>query len=263
MVDPPPAPTRVERYGSEPSQFVELRLPEATGPHPAIILVHGGFWRVKYGLSYFGHLAAALTAAGFATWNIEYRRVGEQGGGWPGTFRDVAAAAKHLVDHADFLGVDPLRVSVIGHSAGGHLALWLAGLHRTPMGSPFQGLAISLRGAVSLAGAIDLQATYDLHLGDDAVVELLGGTPAEVPERYAAASPAALLPLGTPQVIVQGTKDSDVPVEIADGYVAAATAAGDEVEYLRMEGVDHDEIVDPASDAWKSIAPAVFAIANR
>ena len=199
-------------YASGDYQFGELSVPEAQGPHAVVVLIHGGYWRARYGLELMRDLAADLAERGIAAWNIEYRRVGNVGGGWPGTFLDVARATDYLRELATPYNLDPGKVIPIGHSAGGHLALWLAARSRLDARSPIRGAEqpLALAGAISLAGVLDLHLAYELHLSNDAVVELLGATPQEAPERYAAASPAALLPLGVPQVLIHGTAVDNV-----------------------------------------------------
>lgn len=257
-----PAPAADHRlpYGDDPLQFGDLRLPPGAGPHPGIIAIHGGFWRARYDLAHLGHLCHALTAAGFATWSLEYRRVGDAGGGWPGTFLDVAVGAAHLFAIAAEHGIDPGRVVALGHSAGGHLALWLAGLGRVPADSPIRAAPVPLRAAVSLAGVVDLARASALGLSDDAVGGLLGGGPGEHPDRYAAASPAALLPLGLPQLLVHGERDAIVPPALSVGYREAARAAGDAATLLLLPKTDHFDVIDPASAAWPGIAAAVAAL---
>src|SRR5437667_5575746 len=153
---PPPADHRIS-YGSDQFQFCDLRLPGNNGPHPVAIMIHGGFWRSIYGLEYLGHISAALTAAGIATWNIEYRRLGNPGGGWPGTFDDVANAAEHLRAIAGQFDLDLNRIISVGHSAGGHLAFWLASRKNI------------LKAAISLAGVVDLRRAWELHLSNTVV----------------------------------------------------------------------------------------------
>jgi acetyl esterase/lipase len=197
-------------------------------------------------------LAADLARRGIAAWNIEYRRVGNPGGGWPGTLLDVARAADYLRELATKYELDLSQVVPIGHSAGGHLALWLAGRPRIAapsLLSPRQQ-PLALAGAISLAGVLDLHLAYQLHLSNDAVVELLGATPADAPERYAAASPAALLPLGIPQTLIHGTADAHVPLQVSQSYTAAARAAGDMISYLEPAGVDHFDVINPATKIW-------------
>src|SRR5690606_17046242 len=221
----PPADARIA-YGDAPQHVADLRRPPGDGPHPAAITIHGGYWRNRYSLDYLGHLCAALTGLGLVTWNLEYRRVGDPGGGWPGTFHDVVNGSRYLLDHADELGVDRSRVVVLGHSAGGHLASWLASLVNVPPGSEIAAGSLPLLAAVPIAGVLDLHRAWELHLSDDAVVELLGGTAAEVPERYAAGSPMALTPPPVPALVIHGDWDDDVPIELSERYHTALQAMG-------------------------------------
>lgn len=248
-------PVRPLRLAYAPGefQFGELFLPEKVGPHPLAVLIHGGYWRARYGLDLMYGLATDLAARGIAAWNIEYRRVGNPGGGWPGTFQDVVRATEYLREIAAIYTLDLSRVVPIGHSAGGHLALWLAACPRIPANSPIgpQTQPLSLRGAISLAGVLDLNLAYTLHLSNDAVVELLGATSIEAPERYQAASPTALLPLGLPQVLIHGTADEHVPIQVSQAYAAAAQAAGDEIRYFEPEGVDHFAVIDEKTGVWQ------------
>ncbi len=254
-------------YGPDRLHFADLRLPAAgtaPGPVPVVVLIHGGFWRNPYDLSLMEGLAEDLTRRGLATWNIEYRRLGDHGGGWPGTLQDVAHALDYLERLADPYRLDLARVVTVGHSAGGHLALWLAGRQRLRPAEleacavPAGGLL--LRAAVSLAGVADLEAGWRLHLGREAVAELLGGSPMEVPERYRLASPAALFPLGVPQLLVHGTEDDRVPIEISRGYAEQARAAGDRLTLLELSGVEHFALINPGSAAWQACAEAILPL---
>lgn len=252
-------------YGTGEWQFGDLRLPAGDGPHPVVIIIHGGFWKARYGLDLMDPMADDLTARGLATWNIEYRRVGHEGGGWPGTLQDVARAADHLRELAPQYGLDLTRVVSIGHSAGGHLALWLAARHRIPAGSELAVSAEPLRlaGAVSQAGVTDLRLMWQVRQVESPVANFLGGTPAELPARYAHASPAELLPLGVPQVLVHGLDDTDVPPVLSTAYYEAARAAGDPIELVTLPGVEHFKVIDPASEAWSPIAQAVLRLVGR
>jgi len=242
-------------------QFGDLRVPGGAGPHPALVVIHGGFWRARYDLLHIGHLCAALTTGGVATWSVEYRRLGNPGGGWPGTFQDVAMGAGHLRAIARQYDLDLARVAAIGHSAGGHLALWLAGCHRLKPRDPlFVADPLPLVGAISLAGVADLRRTWELGLSSNVVEEFLGGTPRQVPERYGSASPIELVPLGVPQALVHGTKDDTVPFEISTRYQAAALAAGDRVELVALPGTGHFEVIDPRSEEWPAVVAAVRSV---
>jgi acetyl esterase/lipase len=240
-------------YGTEKLQFGDLYLPEREGPHPVIILIHGGFWRTGYGLSLMDGLASSLARRGMAAWNIEYRRVGDIGGGWPNTLLDVAHATDHLREIAPTYQLNLQHVIPVGHSAGGHLAFWLAARHRLPQGSPLAiGKPLALAAAVSLAGAVDLEHTWRLNLGGGAASALLGGGYDAVPERYRAASPAALLPLGIPQVLIHGTSDDRVPLVVSQDYATRASDAGDNVTLVELPGTDHFALIDARSTAWTS-----------
>jgi acetyl esterase/lipase len=245
-------------YGSHPSQFGELTLPTEDAPvRGLVVVVHGGFWRQAYGLELGRPLAADLARAGLAAWNIEYRRVppddggSPDDGGFPGTFDDVAAAVDLLAGPVQDAvgGVLPLeRVVAVGHSAGGHLATWLATRPGLPAGAPGAAPAVRLRGVVSQAGVLDLVDAAEHGVGGDATERLLGGPPSAVPDRYALASPIARLPIGVPVVCVHGTADVNVPIRQSERFVAAAGAGAD---LVRLPGVDHMTLVDPSSDAWR------------
>jgi acetyl esterase/lipase len=251
-------------YGPDPLQFGVLYLPNTPDPHPTVIPIHGGYWRARYGLDLMTGLAQDLAKRGYAAWNIEYRRVGDPGGGWPGTLLDVALATDYIRKLAPTYALDLQRVVPIGHSAGGHLAFWLAARPRIPLfahNSPLAGsqqpgdntetaTPLALAGAISLAGVVDLEMAWRLNLSNGAVVELLGGSLTDVPERYTAASPAAMLPLGVPQVLIHGTNDVNVPLQVSQAYVNAARAVNDPVTYIELEGADHFDVIDPHSNAW-------------
>ena len=205
---------RTYRYGPDRSQRADLHLPPGTGPHPVMVLIHGGSWRRRYGRIVMRGLAGDLLRRGWAVWNIEYRRLGD-GGGWPATFEDVAAA----IDHLDALDapLDLARVSLLGHSAGGHLALWAAGRDRLPAGAPGaidREPRVGLQRVISLAGVCDLAGAYrDWHGG--AVRALMGGSPEELPERYAVGDPLAHVPLEMPVLLVHGVLDETVSVKLS------------------------------------------------
>ena len=256
---PPPHADRRIGYGPDPSQFADLRLPKAPGPYPCVITIHGGFWRNRYDLAHLGHLCAALTGAGFATWNIEYRRVGDPGGGWPGTFHDVARAARHLFAIAARHRIDPDRVVVLGHSAGGQLASWLVNMGTVPVGSEIQDEPLPLCGAISLAGVLDLRHAAELNLSDGAVHDFLGGMPDDVPERYAAASPAELARLGVPHLLVHGGQDEIVPPEMS---ARLHVANPDTSTLLMFPDAGHFDPIDPRATIWPDVQATILPIAT-
>ena len=236
-------------YGSDASQFGELHLPVTAHP-PVVVLLHGGFWSMPYGMDQMTPLAKDLARRGFAAWNLEYRRLGG-GGGWPATLLDVSMG----IDHLATLGaeLDLSRVAAVGHSAGGHLALWAAGRHHAAEVEPLFRPKVRVTAAVGQAPVADLARGHALGLGRGVVDRLLGGAPEAVAKRYAAASPAQLLPLGVPQLLVQGGADDIVPPEISRGYAAAARNAGDEVEYRELPGADHFVHLDVHGPAWGAV----------
>jgi acetyl esterase/lipase len=211
------------------------------------VLLHGGFWRVPYKRDQMEPLARDLRLRGWASWNVEYRAMGPRrrggGGGWPVTGEDVAAAIDRLASVDAPL--DLRRVVAIGHSAGGHLALWAA--RRRAAGVP-------LAGAVGQGAVCDLDLGARLHLSRDVVQDFCGGEPEEAPEAYRDASPAHRLPAGIPLLLVHGDRDPNVPVELATSFAAAARAAGDDVTLVLRPGEGHFEHLDPTSAAWRAVA---------
>ena len=259
LSEPAPPYDHKIAYGSDPLQFGELRLPKGAGPHPVAVIIHGGCWLSQYDLKYAGHLCAALTEAGIATWNIEYRRVGNAGGGWPGTFEDVARGADYVRTLAKSYPIDLNRIIAAGHSAGGHLALWLAARKNLPKDHQFYPAnPLALRGVVSIAGVADLRKT--VAACGDAIERLMGGTANDQPSRYSQASPIELLPLGVKQVIVHGEVDRTVPLSMATEYTDAAQKKRDEVKLVVIEKAGHFEVVDPKSFAWARVRDEVLAL---
>ncbi len=261
----PAAGMRIAYGTAAPEQFGDLRLPAGSGPFPVVVVVHGGWWRSAYGLTYAGHLCEALTRDGFATWNIEYRRIGDPGGGYPATLHDVTAALGALHGLAREHPLDLARVVVTGHSAGGHIAAWLAAkpAHRELdcFGPPFP-----LVGAVPVAGVLDLVHASAMRVADGAgipVHDFLGGTPSEVPDHYGFASPTAWLPTGIPVVAVHGTADENVPLELSRRYVRRAQAAGDPAKLIVLDGIDHFEPFDPATKAGAVVWDAIHELLLR
>ena len=266
---PAPAPDLVIRYGTGPEHVADVRLPKsrtgaAVRPAPLVIFLHGGFWRVAYDRSHTGPMATALAAAGYAVCVPEFRRTGQPGGGWPGTFDDVAAA----VDRSPALVRDAAGPGVIadgppllaGHSAGGHLALWAAGRHRQGPDSAWRSVP-EARGVVVLAGVSGLADCSEQGLGDGAAAALMGGGPADFPRRYRDADPAALLPLGRPVRLVHGSLDDVVPASMSSHYAAIGRAAGDDTAATEVPGVSHVDVIDPLSPAWPHVMAAFEALA--
>lgn len=246
QLPPPPADARIP-YGSDGNQFGEIRVPKGKGPFPLVMNIHGGFWRAAYDLSHAGHLCAALTDKGLITWNLEYRRVGNPGGGWPGTFEDIRNAYRYAPQLAKKYAVDVNKVVVMGHSAGGELALCLAA--REP----------SLKRVVSLAGVVDLQQAYQLHLSNDAVSAFLGGTPGEVPEHWAEADPMKLsIPHSTVQWLIHGAADDVVPSYFSRNYTQTKQQVGADAHYLEISTAGHYELIDPRSRAWAKVQDTVL-----
>ena len=240
-------PAQQIAYGDHPDQVGNLHLPVGGGPWPTVVLIHGGFWKWGWDRTLMTPLAHDLARRGFAVWNIEYRRVGQEGGGWPGTLEDVAEAADAL---AAIEAVDTSRIVTVGHSAGGQLAVWLAARHRLPEGVPGASPQIQPCAAISQAGVVDLVRGDEDDLGSGACAGFLGGSAGDVPERYAVASPASLLPLGLPVLLVHGGRDVDVPPSQSRTYARAARLAGDPVELVELEEADHFDVIEPEHEAW-------------
>jgi acetyl esterase/lipase len=260
------------RYGHDAGQVADVHLPSPEAARRTgigggalfAVFLHGGFWRVQYGREHTAPLAEALARAGFAVCTPEYRRSGQRGGGWPGTFDDVAAAVDRLpglVSEAVGGLVEPGRMVLAGHWAGGHLALWAASRHRLPAGSPWRRAEPQAGcGVVALAAVCDLVACHELGLGQGAADALMGGGPQRFPDRYAAADPARLLPIGVPVRLVHGTADDRVPHEMSVDYAARARAAGDlGTECALLPGAGHFDVIDPLSAAWGTVEHAFRA----
>jgi acetyl esterase/lipase len=238
-------------YGPDRSQRCDLRLPRGPGPHPLIVLVHGGSWQARYGKIVMRGVAGDLARRGWATWNIEYRRVGN-GGGWPSTFEDVAAAIDYLPRVDANLQLD--NVTLLGHSAGGHLALWAASRGRLQAGAPGalgDRPAVEVARIISQAGVVDLAGAYVRWRGG-AVRALMGASPEERPDRYSVGDPMELLPPGVPVVLIHGLEDETVSVELSRNYARAARAAGAQVELVEIAGRagQHRAHIDPRGVAW-------------
>ena len=243
---PPPADARIS-YGTDPNQFGEIRLPKTKGSFPLVMNIHGGFWRAKYDLAHAGHLCAALTAKGLATWNVECRRVGNPGGGWPATFEDIRNAYRFVPQLVKRYNLEPAKTLVMGHSAGGQLALCLAA-HEA-----------SLKRVISLAGVVDLQQAWELHLSNNAVVDFLGGKPNEVGDHYREADPMQLsIPHATTQWLIHGAGDDVVPSYFSRNYAEEKKKHGEDVHYLEISTAGHFALIDPRSRAWVKVENTVM-----
>lgn len=260
-----PHPDLTVRYGPDADNAADVRLADADNA-PLIVFIHGGFWRIEHDRTHVGPIAEALSEAGYHVAVPEYRRVGQPGGGWPGTFDDLAAAVDTvpgLVAEAAGPGrVDLDRVVLVGHSAGGHLALWAAGRHRLPADSRWHRTTPpALHGVVALAAISVLAQAADL--GDGAVADLLGGDPAEVPDRLGQADPAVLPPTGIPVTLLHGADDDRVPVAQSRSYASAAWGVGDIAELRELPGCEHFGLIDPLSPAWPAVLDAMASRAGE
>jgi acetyl esterase/lipase len=242
-------------YGDGPDHVADVRLPRSEGPHTRtamVLFLHGGFWRDVWDRAHTGPLATALADEGLVVVTPEYRRVGPRGlaVGWPDLFEDVRSAVRVLPELvADRAGVELTRVVLAGHSAGGHLAIWAAS-----QAAP--ATAQATYEVVALAPVADLREAYRRGLGDGAVAALLGGGPDEVPDRYDAADPAALVPIGGRITVVHGERDAQVPVDLSRRFIEVAEAAGDDVRPMLLPGIDHFQVIDPLSPAWSGVRAA-------
>jgi acetyl esterase/lipase len=253
---PLPAPTEVIRLGERPWQVVDLWLPAGEGPHPVVVMVHGGCWQKAIAdRTLMNYAAEDLRQRGLAVWNIEYRGVDEPGGGYPGTFQDVAAAADALRTHAAAFHLNTERVVAFGHSAGGHLALWLAARPQLPEDSILRTPnPLPIAAVVNSGGLADLEASVSVTLPSclAAIMDDLIGAPRDHP--FADTSPARLLPMRTQQIAVNTARDAIAPPILGRGYTARAQAAGDNATYLEIPNEGHVELIAPGTAAFTAQA---------
>jgi acetyl esterase/lipase len=261
-----PADQRIA-YGADPLQFGELRLPSGRDSVPLVVFIHGGCWRAQYDLQHVAPAAAALVQDGIATWTVEYRRIGDAGGGWPGTFDDIS----HAVDYvralaARFPRIDTTRVVLMGHSAGGQLALWAASRKQNELTGLFRSSVAPLHvaGVVSLAGIADLVAFGATPGSCNANVPLLlGGSPQEQRDRYRAVDPSERVPIGVPIRLVHGEADPIVPVAQSREFLSRARTALDTVQLDVVPGAGHFDLLAPQAEAWPVVVRAVRALLAR
>lgn len=241
-------PATRHRYGEHPRQVADLHRPVGAGPFAVVVVLHGGYWQPPYTKLIMRPLCVDLVRRGYAAFNVEYRRLGREGGGWPQTFEDVANAIDHLADAGvRDVRLDLARVTLLGHSAGGQLALWAAGRPELPGDAPGAAPKVAATRVLALAPVCDLErAGRPAH-------ELLGGPPSAVPERWRQADPMRRIPLGVPVGLVHATGDRTVSVQRSRAYVSAAQAAGAEVVLSETRG-GHRDVIDPGSAAWKTAA---------
>lgn len=260
-----PAPAERIAYGPAPSQYAELFLPEGPGPFPVAVLVHGGCWTAKFGgITQLRNMAGALRERGIAVWNVEYRRVDEAGGGYPGMYQDMHAALDALSARSNSGSgkLDLRRVVAVGHSAGGQLVQWIAGRSRIPASSPLYRTGANMlpvRAVVSLGGLADLRRERDLirsNCGRD-TPELAGQPGPARPDVYADTNAAELLPNGSHTILVTGELDTISPPRVAHDYAARATAAGDRAEVVILPGASHYDEVAASSASWPLVLAAI------
>ncbi len=252
-------------YGKDSLQFGDLRMPAGKGPFPVAIILHGGCWFSPYAsLRNTAPLAQALADAGVATWNVEYRRYDQPGGGWPGTFRDAADAADYVRTLVKRFPLDTSRIVAAGHSAGGHLALWLASRPTLRTTSALAGgRPLALKGVVSIGGIADLREFFTREkrtCGNPAVESLLGGVPDSVSQRVGDGSPIERLPLRVPSIHIAGERDFIAPLAVREAYAAAARAKGDSVVVVTIPGDGHFEAIAPMRETGRAVVAAVLRL---
>lgn len=247
--DNPPPDSRIH-YGKDSLQFGDLRVPDGEGPHPVAIFIHGGCWLAEFDISHTEKLTAALAQNGIATWSLEYRRVGNEGGGWPGTFQDIGHGADHLASIADEFNLNLDRVITMGHSAGGHLAIWAAARGAIPAESEISAAnPIRVNGVLALAPAADLRSLHEAEHCGHVVDQLMDGSPEEQPDHYRWGNPVELSPGKLPQILIIGKHDT-VWAPAGLRYFDVASERGDNVEMIEATESGHFEMIDPDSSTW-------------
>ena len=255
---PWPAADHVISYGTDPLQFGELRLPKGDGPHPVMMLIHGSCWLADYDIAHIRKLAHAFTQEGFATWTVEYRRVGNEGGGWPGTYDDIAGAGDYLVTLAKSHPLDLTRTITAGHSAGGHLALWYA--NRPERFKKAE--TVTPVGVLALAPAADLAYLHEKKVCGHVIDKLMGGSPAEHPDRYKQGSGIDRLPVMTAQHIILGKYDTSW-TPVGRRYVKQAKAMNAPIEVHEALESGHFDMIDPDSTTWPMVLAAAKSLIKK
>lgn len=264
LTRPRPTPDRSIAYGKDGLQVGDLYLPKGTGVHPVIVLIHGGCWLAELpGRELMDPMVEPLRARGFAIWNVEYRRLGHEGGGYPGTFLDTANAIDELRALAPRYHLDLAHVVTVGHSAGGHLAVWAAARSRIAKTSAlYRSDPLAIHGAVSLSGIVDLEAYRSTGPDSCGGPPTIDGIAGKHPDPYADTSPARMVPSGVHQMIISGDLDRIVPAPFGHAYARKAKAAGDRVDDIEIKGAGHYEMIDPKSAAWPTIEAAIVDAAK-
>ena len=261
---PAPPPDHRIPYGDDSLQFGNLRLPKRPGPHPVLLFIHGGCWLSQYNITHAAPFEQALADSGYAVWSIEYRRTGNPGGGWPGTFSDIAKGADFLREIAPRYALDLNRLIASGHSAGGEFALWLASRNKIPRESPlYVADPIRVHGVLGLAPAPDLEGLHASGVCNNVINRLMGGSPVEFADRYAAASPMQLAPVSVPAVLVIGAHDR-MWAPIGRAYLTRARALGDSAT-LAVDAPEsgHFDLLAPTTTTWPVVMTALKELVAR
>ena len=247
-------------YGEDPLQFGELYLPTDRGPFPVVVMIHGGCWLAEFDQAHMRALAVAVRNSGYAVWNLEYRRVGNPGGGWPGTFLDVATGTDYLRELARTHPLDLKQVVVLGHSAGGHLGLWLAVRPQLSLESDvYTAEPLPLKAVLAMAPGTDIEYIHFTRICGHVMDKLIGGGPEEVPARYRDASPLARIPLGIPHTVLVGYLDGYEL--LGRSYYYSAIEAGDNrVRLVEAPESGHFEMIDPKTTTWPIVLEALQAL---
>jgi len=258
------APTARIQYGAGELQFGKLRLPDGPGPHPVVVFIHGGCWLSQFDITHAAALEQGITDAGYGVWSLEYRRVGNSGGGWPGTFLDVAQGVDHLRALANDYPLDLNRVIAAGHSAGGQFALWVAARSRIDSTSDvFIATPLQIHGVLALAPAPDLRALHEADVCGGVVDRLMGGSPLAVGDRYEAASPMQLLPVGVPQRLIVGAHD-EAWGPSGRAYFERARADGRAPVSLREAPESgHFDVIAPSTTTWTLVLEELEMLSNQ
>lgn len=245
-------------YGPHIFQFGDLRLPSTEGPHPVVVIVHGGCWTARYGLHLMDAMAERLAELGLASWNIEFRRVGQKDSAWPDTFDDVALALRYVDNLSDKYDLNTDRVILVGHSSGGHLVLWLA----IQVASSKLGSELTIRGVVALAPVADITAvaTTEGYACRESLDGLMGGTYADYPQRYRAASPASMDNIDIPLIVVSGDQDDIIPSQHVQNFADAVKKTGNTVRHIVVSPSGHFEMITPAATVWAEIETVITSL---